>query len=40
MEGVTSRTRLAWAQLYNSRHHYGRLAEALGKELAAERVSR
>jgi isopenicillin-N epimerase len=28
------------AQLYNSRDHYARLAEALGKELAAERVSR
>ena len=27
------------AQLYNSRDHYARLAEALGKELADERVS-
>jgi isopenicillin-N epimerase len=28
------------AQLYNSHEHYARLAEALGKELAAERASR
>jgi isopenicillin-N epimerase len=28
------------AQLYNSREHYARLAEALGKALAAERASR
>jgi selenocysteine lyase/cysteine desulfurase len=25
------------AQLYNTREHFARLAEALGKELAAER---
>jgi isopenicillin-N epimerase len=28
------------AQLYNAREHYVRLAEALGKELAAERANR
>ena len=28
------------AQLYNRRDHYARLAEALGKELAAERAGR